>query len=252
MVLDIAEGISMGLRRFLRLQKLSWRALFQTRASPFTIMLDVAPDTVTHPSQLCRCEDRRAHDDQSPYRKSYGHYLDCEWFAVMCRECDGAGHCSACGGDGVSSVPQCELRHDAEQCQWVSTVSITAAQRCCLAHGHHGSHAAEEICLNGASFCDGELTPEDAQRYRDHLGECSICAYFVLDYMQLSAQMSDISLEEIDECDHGVVFDHVAAENLPSYEIKRRWPRLDGPCPKGCGFTGIAYASTKHYVFGDW
>lgn len=75
------------------------------------------------------------------------------------------------------------------------------------------------------------------------------------------------------ECDHGVKFDKVAAEKLlaespvdpkmdpavafimgpsNSGEVRKRWPRLSGPCPKGCGFNGIAYASYEHYIMGDW
>ena len=77
-------------------------------------------------------------------------------------------------------------------------------------------------------------------------------------------------------CDHGVTFDIEAARALlakapPSHtdpavafilgssassEIKRRWPRgwftAEKPCPKGCGFVGIAYASYEHYTMGDW
>jgi hypothetical protein len=34
--------------------------------------------------------------------------------------------------------------------------------------------------------------------------------------------------------------------------IRRRFPRLDGPCPLGCGYVGIAYASAEHYGYGDW
>jgi hypothetical protein len=81
-----------------------------------------------------------------------------------------------------------------------------------------------------------------------------------------------------DQCDHGVTFDIEAARKLldeavskPSHpdpavafvlgssasaEVKRRWPRgwftAEKPCPKGCGFIGIAYASYEHYIMGDW
>lgn len=55
-----------------------------------------------------------------------------------------------------------------------------------------------------------------------------------------------------EECDHGVTFDEVAARDLDAHEVRRRWPRLFGPCPKGCGFSGIGYASWAHYVSGDW
>jgi len=72
-----------------------------------------------------------------------------------------------------------------------------------------------------------------------------------------------------EECDHGVTFDSDEARkilsgwkaknaiefimgNPASDEIKRRWPRLSGTCPKGCGYVGIAYASYEHYISGDW
>lgn len=54
------------------------------------------------------------------------------------------------------------------------------------------------------------------------------------------------------ECTHGVTFDLKAAETLTYTEIRKRWPRLFGECPLGCGFKGIAYASKEHYVYGDW
>lgn len=70
-------------------------------------------------------------------------------------------------------------------------------------------------------------------------------------------------------CDHGVKFDSDEAERLlrnwkpktsvdfimgnpASAEIRRRWPRHSGACPKGCGYIGIAYASHEHYLAGDW
>ena len=85
--------------------------------------------------------------------------------------------------------------------------------------------------------------------------------------------MADIInvLKESDEspCDHGVTFDEEEAKrilgdwqpknpaefiagNPATTEIRKRWPRLHGPCPKGCGFNGIAYASHAHYIYGDW
>ena len=76
-------------------------------------------------------------------------------------------------------------------------------------------------------------------------------------------------IESTEPCDHGVTFDEGAARKLiedwapdspaafimgppGAVEIRRRWPRLMGNCPKGCGFHGIAYASAAHYTFGDW
>jgi len=68
---------------------------------------------------------------------------------------------------------------------------------------------------------------------------------------------------ELPACDHDVVFDEVGykrlckerigyPQSLLVAEVRQRWPRLDGTCPKGCGYVGIAYASQLHYVAGDW
>jgi hypothetical protein len=56
----------------------------------------------------------------------------------------------------------------------------------------------------------------------------------------------------MDDCDHGVSFDYEASKGLSVTELRKRWPRLDGQCPKNCGFYGIAYASPEHYYSGDW
>lgn len=60
-------------------------------------------------------------------------------------------------------------------------------------------------------------------------------------------------------CNHGVVFDLAACEAMAeanqaadTAEVRRRWPRLHGTCPKGCGFAGTAYASFAHMIWGDW
>lgn len=72
------------------------------------------------------------------------------------------------------------------------------------------------------------------------------------------------------DCDHGVTFDEEEANKLLSNwkgpaspaefimgnpissEVRKRWPRLFGRCPKGCGYEGIYYASYAHYIAGDW
>ncbi len=61
------------------------------------------------------------------------------------------------------------------------------------------------------------------------------------------------------KCDHGVHFDEEAwktaseaEDGITTEEFRKRWPRGFGPCPKGCGFDGIAYASYMHYIAGDW
>lgn len=70
-------------------------------------------------------------------------------------------------------------------------------------------------------------------------------------------------------CDHGLTFDEEEANrilgdwqprtaeefimgNPAAMEVRKRWPRLDGPCPLGCGYVGIAYVSAAHYAAGDW
>lgn len=53
-------------------------------------------------------------------------------------------------------------------------------------------------------------------------------------------------------CDHGITFDQEDAKNLKTPEVRKKYPRLDGECPKGCGFSGIGYASHAHYIYGDW
>jgi hypothetical protein len=81
-----------------------------------------------------------------------------------------------------------------------------------------------------------------------------------------------------EHCDHGITFDQKEAERIlretkeqPSgdaaldfimgptnatAQIKKRWPRgfftRERPCPKGCGYEGIYYASPEHYSYGDW
>ena len=86
-----------------------------------------------------------------------------------------------------------------------------------------------------------------------------------------------LTLPDQKTCDHGVTFDKDAAQGIlsapdphkcadaavafvmghsGSAEIRKRWPRgwftAERPCPKGCGYIGIAYASYEHYVLGDW
>lgn len=46
-------------------------------------------------------------------------------------------------------------------------------------------------------------------------------------------------------------FDEVAARGLSAEEVRRRWPRGEGPCPD-CGVPMITYASGAHFAYGDW
>lgn len=68
----------------------------------------------------------------------------------------------------------------------------------------------------------------------------------------LDAYGAPLSAERATPCDHGVQFDAEAARGLDANEVRKRWPRGFGNCPKGCGFNGIAYASFEHYTAGDW
>lgn len=72
----------------------------------------------------------------------------------------------------------------------------------------------------------------------------------------LSSKLDEILKSNADvkhnRCDHGVVFDEKKARDLSVYEVRKIYPRLDGECPKGCGYHGIAYASSMHYYMGDW
>lgn len=78
-----------------------------------------------------------------------------------------------------------------------------------------------------------------------------------------------IRVRDPNTCTHGVTFDlkeakkilgdwkaHNATEfvmgNPAAAEIRKRWPRLNGICPLGCGYCGIYYASPEHYAMGDW
>ena len=93
------------------------------------------------------------------------------------------------------------------------------------------------------------------------------------DTEEVNNSLSKIAEERYGKCDHGITFDEVAAKQLidntpedPSLdpavafvmgspatsEIRRRWPRLHGTCPKGCGYSGIYYASYAHYIYGDY
>lgn len=72
-----------------------------------------------------------------------------------------------------------------------------------------------------------------------------------------------------ENCNHGIVFDVEEANKILSNwapastvefimgnpaasKIRKRFPRLCGLCPKGCGYNGIYYASEEHYIAGDW
>ena len=54
------------------------------------------------------------------------------------------------------------------------------------------------------------------------------------------------------DCNHGVTFDSEASADLDTYEVRKRWPRLMGTCPLGCGYHGIYYANWEHFIAGDW
>jgi ssDNA-binding Zn-finger/Zn-ribbon topoisomerase 1 len=56
------------------------------------------------------------------------------------------------------------------------------------------------------------------------------------------------------ECTHEnvkVEFDEEAAKGMDEYQVRERWPRFFGNCPD-CGVMLIKYASTAHFIYGDW
>lgn len=59
-------------------------------------------------------------------------------------------------------------------------------------------------------------------------------------------------MESKEPCQHGVKFDAESVKGLSSDEIRVMFPRLNGECPLGCGYIGIAYESFLHYISGDW
>ena len=73
----------------------------------------------------------------------------------------------------------------------------------------------------------------------------------VADVIDIEKYKNKKQLEK-QNCDHGLSFDIDIAEKLTTKEIREVFPRLNGLCPKGCGFNGIAYASKAHFVYGDW
>jgi hypothetical protein len=54
------------------------------------------------------------------------------------------------------------------------------------------------------------------------------------------------------DCDHGIKFDEKECVGLSAAEVRQQWPRLDGECPMGCGYNGIAYLNFLHYLAGDY
>lgn len=104
-------------------------------------------------------------------------------------------------------------------------------------------------------FCDcilGALRAEVASLKAELDKTQRVCAAECIERDRQSDRetTAEATLEEA--CDHGVSFDEPAARGLPVLEVRTRWPRGDGPCPKGCGFNGVAYANWAHYMSGDW
>lgn len=80
-----------------------------------------------------------------------------------------------------------------------------------------------------------------------HMSEADRCAT-----VRMLRDEETMTTEIGEQCDHGVTFDEKAAKGLTVTEIRKRWPRgwftVEKPCPKGCDFHGIAYASYVHYT----
>lgn len=64
----------------------------------------------------------------------------------------------------------------------------------------------------------------------------------------------ELKWEEQSDCQHESVmptFDKEAALDMTADEVRKRWPRFSGSCPK-CRRHVILYASYAHYLMGDW
>jgi hypothetical protein len=46
-------------------------------------------------------------------------------------------------------------------------------------------------------------------------------------------------------------FDPVAAKSMTDAQVRKAFPRFQGTCPE-CNQFVISYASSEHYVAGDW
>ena len=72
--------------------------------------------------------------------------------------------------------------------------------------------------------------------------------------LEAATVTSEVTSEAVPPCRHPrctPAFDEAAARGLSAEEVRKRWPRFYGPCPD-CNTTVIHYASTAHYVLGDW
>lgn len=103
--------------------------------------------------------------------------------------------------------------------------------------------AEVESAINGALSRD-ELPPDHMRAIAANLRRLADS----LDTMAKPPPQNDVG---VPTCTHGVTFDPKATR-LPSADVRRQYPRLNGDCPLGCGYHGIAYASMAHYVAGDW
>ena len=63
-----------------------------------------------------------------------------------------------------------------------------------------------------------------------------------------------LNVKAQEKCDHGLRFDkaEIDYEETSLEDVRKKFPRLFGLCPKGCGYNGIAYASLEHKIYGDW
>jgi len=77
---------------------------------------------------------------------------------------------------------------------------------------------------------------------------------YAIDPTSVPTAWTQLSLPLYEFCTHGLVFDQdkASAINARLSTVRVMWPRLDGACPLGCGYTGIAYASDAHRIWGGW
>lgn len=114
--------------------------------------------------------------------------------------------------------------------------------------------AAPKAAGGDCAACGKPLPRNGGYSFAGESPQCSRCYRKRWRNLPLKtlASYEKVKAEAKKACDHGVTFNYDAAAGLSSQEVRKRWPRLMGSCPKGCGYNGIAYASTMHYTSGDW
>ena len=144
--------------------------------------------------------------------------------------------------------------------------------------GHEYIARCPSVALSGeeGATCSEHALPGELDQFRDRHARVSKREAELHYAVRKDANILDHKMAENGDCDHGITFDQAEAERVlretkedgdPGVDfvmgpvnavatIRKRWPRgfftRERPCPKGCGYEGIYYASAEHYSYGDW